>query len=119
MRLRIARGTQTQIPFRLTGTFFANAQQVRSTHTNLTHSIRLAKAGGKQNTMKLEMPEIKGFKDPMARFELTQTGIVYEVYDFRSPQGNQIMDALVDGFKNKNTQMSISKKEKATWWRYI
>jgi hypothetical protein len=115
----MARGTQTQIPIRLTETFFANAREVRSTQTDLTHGIRLAKAGGRRNTMKLEMPEIRNFEQPMARFEQTQNGIVYEVYDLGSPQGNQIMAALLEGRRENATQMSISNVETATWWRFI
>ena len=119
MRLRMARGTQTQIPIRLTETFFANARQVRSTQTGETHGISLAKAGGRRNTMKLEMPEIRDFDQPMARFEQTQDGIIYEVYDLGSPQGNQIMAALTDGRRDNTTQMSIRNVETATWWRFI
>jgi hypothetical protein len=119
MRLRMARGTQTQIPIRLTETFFANAQEVSSAQTGVTHGIRLATTHGRRNTMKLEMPETRDFDQPMARFEQTENGIVYEVYDIGSPQGNQIMAALTDGQSNNETQMSISDVETATWWRFI
>lgn len=119
MRLRMARGTQTQILIRLTETFFANAHEVRSTQERGTHGIRLATTHGRRNTMRLEMPETRDFDQPKARFEKTENGIVYEVYDLGTPRGNQIMAALTDGRSNNATQMSISDVETATRWRFI
>lgn len=69
--------------------------------------------------MKLEIPEMRDFVQPVARFEMTPDGIVYEAYDVGSPQGNQIMTALEDGRRDNTTQLSISDAERATWWRPI
>jgi len=119
MRLRVARGTQTQIPMRLTSTFFANDRAVTSSRTGEVHGINVAMARGTPNTMKLELPETLNLAQPMARFERTPQGIVYEVYDLGTPGGNQIMAALDDGRRDNTTQMTISDAERATWWRFI
>lgn len=74
---------------------------------------------GNPNTMKLELPETLNLNQPMARFERTPQGIVYEVYDLGTPGGNQIMAALEDGRRDNTTQMTISDPERATWWRFI
>ena len=119
MRLRIARGTQTQIPVRLIRTFFANDRTVTNSRTGDVHTINPAHARGKTNTMKLELPESRNLNQTMARFERTSQGIVYEVYDIGTPGGNQIMAALEEGRRDNSTQMSSSDPEKATWWRSI
>jgi hypothetical protein len=123
MRLRKAsvtdRPTQTQIPFRVVDTFFGNATEVRSSHSGQAHGIISASARGTRNTMKLEIPEMRDFVQPVARFERTPEGIVYEAYDVGSPQGNQIMASLEEGRRDRATQLSISNAESATWWRFI
>ena len=123
MRLRKAsvtdRPTQTQIPFRVVDTFFGNATEVRSTSSAEAHGIIQASARGNRNTIKLEIPEMRDFVQPVARFERTPEGIVYEVYDVGSSQGNQIMATLEEGRRNGATQLSISNAESATWWRFI
>jgi HKD family nuclease len=123
MRLRKAsvtdRPTQTQIPFRVVDTFFGNATSVRSAQSGETHGIIQASARGGRNTIKLEIPEMRDFAQPVARFERTPDGIVYEAYDVGSPQGNQIMAALEEGRRDATTQLSISDAQRATWWRFI
>lgn len=123
MRLRKAsvteRPTQTQIPFRVVDTFFKNATAVISTTSGETHGIIQASARGTRNTIKLEIPEMRHFTQPVARFERTPEGIVYEAYDVGSPQGNQIIASLEEGRRNGTTQLTISNAESATWWRFI
>lgn len=119
MRLRKARGTQTQIPFRVAENFFKGIKSVESSQSGVVHSLNPAKAHGAQNTIKLEIPELRDFDDPFARFEKTSTGIVYEVHDAGSPKGNQIKARLEDGMHDESTQTSIRDVERATWWRYI
>jgi HKD family nuclease len=119
MRLRVARGTQTQIPMRLTSTFFANDRAVTSNRSGEVHGINVAMARGNPNTMKLELPETLNLRQPMARFERTPQGIVYDVYDLGTPSGNQIMAALEEGRRDNTTQMTISNPQRATWWRFI
>ena len=69
--------------------------------------------------MKLEIPEMRDFAQPLARFERTPNGIVYETYDVGSPQGNQILATLEEGRRDNTTQLTISNAESATWWRFI
>jgi hypothetical protein len=123
MRLRKAsvtdRPTQTQIPFRVVDTFFGNAAEVWSVASGEAHGIIQASARGNRNTIKLEIPEMRDFAQPVARFERTPEGIVYEAYDVGSPQGNQIMASLDEGRRDGATQLTISNAESATWWRFI
>ena len=119
MRLRTARGTQTQIPIRLTNTFFAEDRQVRNKNSGVVHGIRVAKARGSANTMKLELPETRTMHQPVARFERTPEGIVYEVFDVGTPQGDQILSVLENGRQDDTTQMTTSDPETSTWWRVI
>lgn len=123
MRLRKAsktsRTTQTQIPIRVADTFFAGVTEVQSAHTGERHGIHAAKARGGLNTMKLEIPEMADFVQPVARFERTPDGVTYEVYDIGTAQGDQILTTLKEGRDNNTTQLSISDAERATWWRPI
>ena len=123
MRLRKAsvtdRPTQTQIPFRLVDTFFGQATEVRSAHSGEAHGIIHASARGARNTIKLEIPEMREFVQPVARFERTLEGIVYDTYDVGSPHGNQILATLEEGRHDGITQLTIRDAERATWWRFI
>ncbi len=123
MRLRKAslttRTTQTQIPIRVADTFFQGVTEVQSAHSGLRHGIHEAAARGGRNTMKLEIPEMADFAQPVARFERTPEGVVYETYDVGSPQGDQIMTTLEEGRGDNTTQLSISDADRATWWRPI
>jgi len=119
MRLRSARGTQVQIPFRVASTFFTGINQVISAQNGNVHGLNIAKARGKPNTTKLEIPELLGFSDVFARFEKTPAGVVYEVYDAGTAQGNQIEASLKNGMANGETQQSIKDTSRATWWREI
>jgi len=123
MRLRRAsatsRRTPVQIPIRVLNVFFGNANQVISSHSNVAHAVIRARARGAINTIKLEMPEINDFVQALARFEYAPAGIVYQVHDIGSPQGNQIFASLQQGLNEGTTQLSISDSNRATWWRFI
>ena len=123
MRLRrasaTARRTQVQIPIRVLNVFFAGINHVTSSHSGVAHNIIRAQARGITNTIKMEMPEINNFAQPLARFENTPAGMVYQVYDVGSAQGNQILGSLQQGIQDGSTQMSISDANRATWWRFI
>lgn len=123
MRLRKAslktRTTQTQIPIRVADTFFRGVTEVQSAHSGQRHGIHEATARGGRNTMKLEIPEMAEFAQPVARFERTPEAVVYETYDVGSPQGDQIMSTLQAGRGDNTTQLSISNADRATWWRPI
>lgn len=123
MRLRKAsttdRPTQTQIPFRVADTFFKGVTSVRSTHSGDVHGLNDAQARGTRNTIKLEIPEMRNFTDPVARFEKTAGGVDYEVHDVGTPKGNQIMVSLQSGLPTGDTQSTVSDVTRATLWRYI
>jgi hypothetical protein len=123
MRLRKAhvrdRPTQTQIPIRVANTFFRGVNEVQSAQSGQVRGIIQATARGGLNTIKLEIPEMRQFAEPVARFERTPNGIMYEIYDVGSSQGNQIMAALEEGRRDNTTQLSISDADRATWWRPI
>ena len=123
MRLRKAsvtdRPTQTQIPMRLVQTFFAGVLSVESAHSGTIHGLHQASARGYVNTIKLEIPEMRHFLDPVARFEKTGSGVTYEVHDASSPSGKQIVSRLQAGHVDGSTQTSIKDHAKATWWRFI
>ena len=119
IRLRKSRRTQTQVPFRVFNAFFAPTTEVHHVVTGQEHSIRRASAHGKQNTMKLEIPEALNFDEPVARFERRPDGIVYECFDANSPEGEQILTALQQGREQGITYTSTSNVEQATWWRFI
>jgi hypothetical protein len=125
MRLRKAhttdRPTQTQIPIRVLETgFFGGMGEVESAHSGERYTIREASARGGRNTLKLEIPEMRDFSDPVARFERTPTGVIYQTYDVGTPQGNQIMNALRDGRRNGSTQLTVpGNPDSSTWWRFI
>lgn len=124
MRLRKAhvedRPTQTQIPIRVVEAFFHGTETVRSVHTGDEHQTRTAQARGGPNTVKLEIPEMRYFNEPLARFEKSPTGISYEVYDANSPQGKQIKAALEAGRRDGTTTLTLPQNpESSTWWRFI
>jgi len=122
MRLRTAgtaRDTQVQIPFRAASTFFTDVSEVTSAQNGNVHGLTVAMARGKPNTRKLEIPELRGFSDVFARFEKTSAGVIYDVYDAGTAQGDLIKASLEDGMKYDETQTSISDVSRATWWRVI
>ena len=119
MRLRKARGTQTQIPFRIAETFFKGIVSVRSAHSGIAHGLQPAKAHGNRNTIKLEIPELRDHSDTFARFERTGSDVLYEVHDTGTPKGDQIKASLEAGMEAGSTQTSIRDVSHATWWRYI
>lgn len=62
---------------------------------------------------------MRTFAEPVARFERTPNGIVYETYDVGSPRGNQILQSLQAGQQDGTTQQTIRDPQRATWWRFI
>jgi hypothetical protein len=71
------------------------------------------------NTIKLEIPEMRHFVEPVARFEKTGSGVIYEVHDTTSSSGKQILSRLQAGHSDGSTQTSIKDLASATWWRFI
>lgn len=127
MRVRKAhkrdRPTQTQVPKAVANApFFGGVSVVTSSHNGDAHGIHAALARGIVNTLKLEIPEMRTFDDPVIRFERTAAGISYEAYDVDSPSGSIIMDALKKGMSStpKSTHLTLpGKPSNSTWWRFI
>lgn len=127
MRIRKAhvtdRPTQTQLPKSVANSaFFGGIGAVRSVHSGQSHQISQAVARGIVNTLKLEIPEMRFFTDPVIRFERTAAGIQYEVYDSSSVKGATIMAALQHGRTTSPpaTDLTLpSDPSRSTWWRFI
>lgn len=127
MRVRKAhvvdRPTQTQIPKAVYETdFFAGIDRITSGHDDQSHRVIEAAARGIVNTLKMEVPEMRTFDDPVLRFERTASGVVYEAYDATSSQGQQIMSTLRAGLGDaaRPTRLTLPQDpEAATWWRFI
>jgi hypothetical protein len=127
MRLRKAsvsgRPTQTQIPIAVANQpFFKGVKSVTSRHSKVAHPISAAVARGIVNTLKLEIPEMRSFADPVIRFESTTSGVEYEVYDSLTPKGQAIMNSLTLGLSTspQSTFLTLpSSPKNATWWRFI
>ena len=122
MRVRKARGTQVQMPIQAVETdFFKGVNAIVSEHDGRGRGLHPAKAHGKRNTIKVEIPESAAMTDPVLRLERTANAITYRAFDANSIMGSQIRDALLMGFKMKPpvTFSSISDIERSTWWRFI
>jgi PLD-like domain len=127
MRVRKAgesdRPTQTQVPIRLfRQPFFAGMTSVTSAHDGRTHAIIRAVARGGTNTLKLEIPEMRDFLEPVLRLERTVHGITYQAFDAGSVLGRPIFAALQRGLSMTPPATFVtraSSPERSTWWRFI
>lgn len=121
MRVRKARGTQVQMPIQAVETdFFKGINAIVSEHDGRARGLHPAKAHGKRNTIKVEIPETTTMNDPVLRLERATNAIRCRAFDANSIMGSQIRDALLMGFKLKPaTFSSISDIERSTWWRFI
>jgi hypothetical protein len=122
MRVRKARGTQVQMPIQAVETdFFKGINAIVSEHDGRGRGLHPAKARGKRNTIKVEIPETAAMTNPVLRLERTADAITYRAFDANSIMGSQIRDALLMGFKLRPqvTFSSISDIERSTWWRFI
>ncbi|ALJ00790.1 hypothetical protein DC20_19620 [Rufibacter tibetensis] len=126
MRVRKAhesRLTQTQIPKRLLqDMFFEDLNEIISGHDGEVHRVSVAHARGAINTMKLEVPEMRDFEDPVMEFRHTDDGLIYNVYDSSTLQGQRIRRILDEGLSSSPpTTFSTlpSDLSRATLWRFI
>lgn len=127
MRVRKAspteRPTQTQVPKKVyEDTFFQGIGSIRSGHDGRSHTVRKAVARGIVNTLKLEIPEMRDYADPVIRFESGPNGIVYWAYDSASELGRPIMEALEQGRRASPATTRLTKRsdpDSSTWWRFI
>ena len=126
MRVRKAsvedRPTQTQVPMAVfRDPFFQGVTEIISSHDDRRHPIIEAQARGGVNTLKLEIPEMREFEDPVLRLEKTDSGMYYQAYDAQSALGRPIHVALQRGLNTtpRATQITRPPIERATWWRFI
>jgi len=123
MRIRTARGTQTQMPMSVVdSSFFKGQTEVQSLHDGAKRGIHVAHSAGKPNTLKLEIPETASTQDPMIRFERTPTGIQYQVWDKATPGGTAIWSSLNAGLLTLPPSTFLTKPStpaNSTWWRFI
>lgn len=115
-----ARRTQVQIPIRILRTkFFEGIRALTSAHDGRKHPIITASARGGVNTMKVELPEIESFIDPVVRLERTGPEIVYQTFDAKSILGYPIMQALYEGIETGQTSLTVPNVDHATMSRFI
>jgi len=126
MRVRKAsiedRPTQTQVPMAVyRDPFFRGVTEIISSHDGRRHPILEARARGGVNTLKLEIPEMRDFDDPVLRLEKTDSGMYYQAYDAQSALGRPIHVALQRGMRTTPRATLITRPpiERATWWRFI
>ena len=126
MRVRKAsiteRPTQTQVPIVVyRDPFFEGVKEIISSHNGQHHPIVEAGARGGINTLKLEIPEMRDFVDPVLRLEKTDSGMYYQAFDAQSALGRPIHVALQRGLAMKPPATLITRLplDRATWWRFI
>lgn len=126
MRVRKAsvtdRPTQTQVPMTVfRDPFFEGVAEIISSHDNRVHPVSKASARGGINTLKLEIPEMRDFLDPVLRLEKTDSGMYYQAYDAQSALGRSIYATLQRGLEMNPRATLISRPpaSNATWWRFI
>ena len=127
MRLRKAslteRPTQTQVPKGVfSDPFFSGVSSITSAHDRRSHKISRASARGIVNTLKLEIPEMRDFSDPVIRLQRTPSGIVYEAFDASSQLGRPILAALERGRSMSPPATEMTKPSSpatSTWWRFV
>lgn len=126
MRVRKAsvtgRPTQTQVPMAVfRDPFFEGVAEIISAHDSRAHPVSKALARGGINTLKLEIPEMREFVDPVLRLEKTDSGMYYQAYDAQSAQGRSIYAALQRGLEMnpRATLITRAPVSQATWWRFI
>jgi len=128
MRVRKAhatdRPTQTQLPKEVyEDGFFSGIDATTSLHDGRSHTVRKAWARGIVNTLKLEIPEMRRFADPVLKLLRTSGAEVrYEVHDRHTQAGSHIFADLEAGRTSvpRKTQLTRpSNPGQSTWWRFL
>ena len=127
MKIRTARGTQTQIPLQLwRSPYFAGQAHILNhdgarRHLGPTHPTR---GGGDENTCKVEMPESEGMTVPVLRLERSEDGVItYHCFDAaNSSQGAEILRSLEAG-RIQDPPITVltvrGSPRSSTWYRFI
>ena len=64
--------------------------------------------------MKVELPEIESFNNPVVRLERTGPEIVYQTFDAKSLLGYPIIQALHEGIETGQTSLTVPDVDHAT-----
>lgn len=126
LRVRLARGTQAQIPVgvireirrRMGMVPMDGPLTVRSRITGEDRGINPAYARGKLNTYKIEAREARG--EPLLVIEPVGRRLFYQFLNASTPVGREAMQLLEDGFNTDPPQTHSTKKvvANATWFRF-
>jgi len=123
IRVRLARGTQAQIPIRLKeGPFLQGVDELTSGINGATRGIHEAKTSGatRPNTLKIELPDAASVRDPILLLHRADNVVTYTVFDRHKGIGRQHWKFLVEGLKSGDTETTLpSDSERATMWRFM
>lgn len=125
LRVRLARGTQAQIPIRVAREIYLRMgadpdQPLIATErtSGEERAISPARARGTINTYKFEAAEANG--EPLLAFSAVGDKLFYEFLDSADPVGSEVMRLLEAGFDMDppRTHSSVEDREHATWFRF-
>jgi HKD family nuclease len=126
LRVRLARGTQAQIPIwvvreirrRMGLTPQDGTVTVRSRVTGENRGINPAYARGSLNTYKIEAREARG--EPLLVIEPVGNTLFYEFLDATRPVGSEALRLLNEGFETDppQTLQTAKDREHSTWVRF-
>jgi HKD family nuclease len=126
LRLRLARGTQAQIPIKVVReirrrmglTPLDGALTIKSRADGSSHGINPAKARGGINTYKFEASIVKN--EPLLRIYPVGQELFFEILDSADSLGKPVMQLLQHGFKTDPPQTFATggKQATATWYRF-
>ncbi len=123
IRVRLARGTQAQIPIRLKeGPFLRGIDQLVSLNSGAKRGIHEAKTAGasRPNTIKIELPDAEGIGDPILLLHRAGDVVTYVIFDRHKGIGRQHWKYLLAGLKSQETDTTVpSDSERATMWRFL
>lgn len=105
-------GTQVQVPIE-SQPYFDGYDSVTSSHSKQSKAFCKARARGRLNTLKVEMPECRSVTTPIVVFHKVGDTMEYSVLDGDN-EGASFLDSLVAGLDDGSTRRSNSR---STMWR--
>lgn len=123
IRVRLARGTQAQVPIRLKeAPFLEGIDELTSLSNGAKRGIHEAKTSGatRPNTLKIELPDASSISDPILLLHRADDVVTYVIFDRHKGIGRQHWKFLVAGLKSEDTETTVpSNPERATMWRFM
>lgn len=127
LRLRLARGTQSQIPIQVVKELRRRIGldpeergplTLVNRHDGTVQSIRPAGQGKQANTYKFEAREVEG--EPLLRIYPVGDQLFYEFFDSGDALGRKVMQLLLEGFEADppTTFQTVADRAIATWFRF-